>query len=135
MSDAPSGPRLSLSPVQILGAVVAVASLVIAFVPTLVFDPGPAPDLFEATERHVRWGLGTGLGAVFVVNRWRRPWSVLIAWIACCVSGGYLLARFVGIALQGVDSPKQWMLVAIEIGICLLAAWWIRRQRDVPDRA
>ncbi len=128
----PAPPRIS--PVQVLGAVAALVSLVIAFVPTLVHDPGPAPDLFEATERHVRWGLGVGLGAVFVVNRWRRPWSVLVAWLAFCVSGGYLLARFVGMALEGPTNLMQWVFVGVEILICGIAAAWIRHRRDAPDR-
>lgn len=128
----PDPPRIS--PVQVLGAVAALVSLVLAFVPTLVHDPGPAPDLFEATERHVRWGLGVGLGAVFVVNRWRRPWSVLVAWLAFCVSGGYLLARFVGMALEGPTNLMQWVFVGVEILLCGIAAAWIRHRRDAPDR-
>lgn len=43
----PPAPRVS--PFQILGAGVAMVSPVLAFAPTLVHDPGPAPDLFEAT--------------------------------------------------------------------------------------
>lgn len=123
-----------IAALQVLGVVVALASLVLASAPTLVHDPGPAPDLFEATERHVRWGLGVGVGVLFVVNRWRRPWSVLIAWLAFCLSGGYLLARFVGMAIEGPSNHKQWMLVGVEIVICVITALWIRHRRDAPDR-
>ncbi|MEM9074400.1 MAG: hypothetical protein AAGE52_38255, partial [Myxococcota bacterium] len=123
------------SPLQFLGAAIGLASLVLVVAPTLVHDPGPAPDLFEATERHVRWGLGISLGAVLVANRWRRPWSVLLAWVAFCGSGGYLLARFVGIAIEGPTDIKQWALVGVEIAICGIAALWIRHRRNAPDRS
>ena len=126
--------RVQLSPLQMLGGVVVLASLVLTAMPTLVHDPGPAPDLFEATERHVRWGLGAGLGAMLVADRWRRPWSVLIAWLAFCLSGGYLVARILGMFMVGPTDPKQWLLVGIEVAICATAAFWIRRRRDVPDR-
>lgn len=122
------------SALQALGAVVAVASLVVAMAPTLVLDPGPAPNLFEATERHVRWGLGVAVGAMFVVNGWRRPWSVLAAWFVLCLSGGYLLARFVGMAIQGPEDEMQWVLAGVELVVCGIAAVWIRHRREAPDR-
>lgn len=60
---------------------------------------------------------------------------MLIAWLGFCLSGGYLLARFVGIAVEGPSDLKQWMLVGVEIAICGVAALWIRHRRDAPDRA
>lgn len=126
--------RARFSPIQALGLVAALASLAIAVAPTLVHDPSPAADLFEATERHVRWGLGVGVGAVFALNPWRRPWSVLIAWLALCVLGGYLLARFVGITMEGPSNLMQWVLVGVEVAICAVAAFWVRHRRDAPDR-
>ena len=102
--------------------------------PTLVHDPGPAPDLFEATERHVRWGLGVALGGFVLVNRWRRPWSVLFAWLVFCLSGGYLLARFIGIAMEGPSDLKQWALVGVEVVLCGLAALWVWYRRAAPER-
>lgn len=110
------------------------ACLVLSVAPTLVHDPGPAPDLFEATERHVRWGLGIGIGATLCAKRWRRPWSVVVAWLALCLSGGYLLARFIGIAIEGWGNQKQWLLVGVEIVICAVAALWIRHKGGAPDR-
>lgn len=110
------------------------ASLVLCFAPTLVQEFDPAPDLFEAVERHVRWGLGVSLGMVLVVKPWKRPWTVVVAWAAFCLSAGYLLARFVGLALEGADSNKQWMLVGVEVALCAVAALWIRHRRDAPNR-
>ncbi len=122
------------SPLSLLGVALAAVSLVLVVAPALVHDPDPAPDLFEATERHVRWGLGISIGAMLFVGPWRRPWSVVFAWFAFCVSGGYLLARFVGIAIEGPGDAKQWMLVGVEIVICGLAAAWIGWRRGVGDR-
>jgi membrane protein DedA with SNARE-associated domain len=70
-----------------------------------------------------------------VVKQWRRPWSVLLAWLALCLSAGSLLARFVGIAMEAPSNLKQWMLVGVELAICAVAALWIRYRRDAPDRA
>lgn len=128
-----AAPRLS--PLQLLGAVIALASLVLVVMPTLVHDPGPAPDLFEATERHVRWGLGVSIGAAFLASPWRRPWSVVAAWVVLCLSGGYLVARFVGIAIQGPSDLDQWALVVAELVVGGLAWLWIRHRREAPDRS
>ena len=133
MAEPANDSRKILPP--ILGALIALASLVPAIAPGLAHDLGPAPDLFEATERHVRWGLGVALGGILAVDRWRRPFSVLFAWVVLCLSGGYLLARFIGIAIEGPGSRMQWILVAVELVICVVAAAWIRRRRDAPDRA
>lgn len=124
----------AITPLRALGVFAALASLVLVVSPTLVHDPGPAPDVFEATERHVRWGLGISLGALLFVNRWRRPWSVLFAWTVFCLSSGYLVARFIGMAIEGPTNQDQWVLVAVEVAVCAAAAFWIHRKRDAPDR-
>ena len=117
------------------GALIAIVTLVFVFAPTLVHDPGPAPDLFEAIERRVRWGLGMSFGSLLIVHPWRRPWSVIVAWVLFCFSGGYLIARIIGMAIEGLGSGKQWVYTIVEVVICLIAAGWIRYRRDAPDRA
>lgn len=118
-----------------MGALLAAAALVFVFVPTWLHDPGPAPDLFEAIERRVRWGLGMSLGALLVAHPWRRPWSVVFAWVVFCASGGYLVARIIGMAIEGLGSDRQWLYTAVEVAICLVAAAWIRFRQDTPNRA
>ena len=78
---------------------------------------------------------GISLGALFLVHPWRRPWSVVAAWVVFWVSGGYLIARFIGIAIEGPSSSRQWIFVAVEAVICAIATLWIRHRRDTPDRS
>lgn len=134
MADAETGGQGGAAIMRGAGALIALAALVLVFVPTLVHDPGPAPDLFEAIEQRVRWGAGVSFGMLLMVHPWRRPWSVVFAWVVFCVSAGYLVARIAGMALVGLGSERQWMWTAVEIVICAAAAAWIRRRRDAPDR-
>lgn len=122
-------------PLRIAGALVAIAALVFVFAPTLVHDPGPAPDLFEAIERRVRWGIGVSAGMFLMAHPWRRPWSVVFAWLVFCVSGGYLVARIIGMALEGWSHEKQWFYTVLELVLCAAAAAWIRHRRETADRA
>jgi hypothetical protein len=134
MSDEQAAPGRRPAPLQVLGVLVALGALVLVLAPTLAHDPGPAPDLFEAIERRVRWGLGVGVGALLVARPWRRPWSVVFAWVLLCGSGGYLIARLIGIALEGPGSGMQWVWTGVEVVLCALTAAWIRYRRDAPDR-
>ena len=131
VKDAPSPLAAAL---KALGGIVALAGLVLAAVPTLVSDPVDTPALFEAVERHARWGIAIGLGALFVVHPWRRPWSVLVAWLVFWVSGGYLVARTIGLVAEGGGDTLQWSFFALEVVLCAIAAAWIRHRRDAPDR-
>ena len=129
MADGEAGRGGRSVVLAVAGVLIALVALVFVFAPTLLHDPGPAPDLFEAVERRVRWGLGLGIGALLVVHPWRRPWSVILAWVAFCGSGGYLLARLIGMAIEGLGSERQWVYTAVEVVICLIAAGWIRYRR------
>ncbi len=117
------------------GALIAIVALIFVFAPTLVHTPAPAPDLFEAIERRVRWGLGMSFGALLIVHPWRRPWSVIFAWVVFCGSGGYLIARIIGMAIEGLGSQRQWVYTVVEVVLCVVAAGWVRYRRDAPDRA
>ena len=119
---------------QMIGLVAIAVALVFVVKPTLLETAPPAPDLFEAIERHVRPGIGIFLGLTLVAAPWRRPWSVLFAWVLVCLSGGYLVARFIGMALQGINDSKQWQLVGLELAVGLAAAGWIYYKRDTSDR-
>ena len=71
---------------------------------------------------------------MLMASRWRRPWSVVFAWLVLSLSGGYLVARFIGMAIQGPTNRDQWVLAAVEVVVCAVAAAWIRRRREAPDR-
>lgn len=115
---------------RILGGVLVLAGLVLSVAPTLALDPGDAPDLFEAIERHVRWGLLIGIGLLLAVRTSLRPWRVTFAHLVCWVSAGYLVARLIGIAVEGASSGRQWLWVGVEVAICLVAGGYLVRKRD-----
>lgn len=119
--------------IQGLGALLIVGSLVLVFAPQLVSDPGPAKGTFEAVERRVRWGILTGLGAFLVMFRALKPWAIGFLTFAFWIVTGYLVARLIGIALDGFDSPKQWMWVGVEA--VLIVVFVILQRRKYPDHA
>lgn len=100
---------------QVLGGLLFLGSLVLIFAPTLVSNPGPSPDLFETIERRVRWGALTGLGGFMVVLYPWKPWPVALLKFAFWMSTGYLVARVIGIGMEGVGSGKQWLWLGVEL--------------------
>lgn len=92
----------------------------------LTGGPGPAADTFEAIERRIRGGMLMGLGLVLVARTTLRPWSVTIASVLLYVLVGALVARILGLIIEGNDS-RQWLYVAIEGGLIGVAALWLWR--------
>ena len=117
-----------MKPLRVLGVLGAIAGLVLSTVPTLVSDPGPAADSHEAIERRVWWGALTGFGVLLATLRSVRPWSIAFASFVFWIVAGFLAARVIGLVLDGTDSSKQWMWTAIEVGICCVAAIYLRRR-------
>jgi len=128
-----SGLRLALMG---LGALMVVGGLVLVFVPVLVSDPGPAKDLFATIERRVRWGGLIGVGAFLVARSGLGPWRTTLLSFVFWIAGGYLLARFVGLALDGVGSGRQWMWVGVEVAIMVVAGFFLwRKPKESTTRA
>jgi hypothetical protein len=111
-----------MTPLQWLGALACLGGLVLVIAPTLVSDPGPAADTFEAIERRVRWGALGGLGALLIVRTRLGPWPTTVAVAVICVTAGFLVARLIGLLLDGMDSGRQWRWVGVE-AVIVLAAW------------
>ena len=86
----------------------------------------PPADTFEAVERRVRGGMVLGFGLIFMVRTELRPWSVTIATVVFYFMLGALLARLLGLAIEGIH-PRQWSLVAVETFFMTLAALWLWR--------
>lgn len=118
-----------MTPLRIVGVLFAIVGLVLACSPTLAFDPGPAADTFEAIERRIPWGTLAGVGALLVARTKLRPWRVSIASFVLWVTAGILAARLIGLALDGADSARQWMWVAVEAALIVLAAAYLARHR------
>lgn len=114
---------------RVIGVLVVVAGLVLAAVPTLVSDPGPAADTYEAIERRVWWGALAGFGALLATLRSLQPWSVALVSFLFWIVAGFLAARVIGLVLDGTDSIEQWMWTAVELAICVVAGLHLRRRR------
>lgn len=111
---------------RVLGGCVAIAGVVLAIAPTLVSDPGPAADTYAAIERRVWWGAMTGFGALLVVRTRLKPWRITLAHFVGWVVAGFLLARVIGLVLDGMDSAMQWVWTVVEVVIVAIAAWYVR---------
>ncbi len=111
---------------RIVGGLIALVGLVLSCAPTLVHDPGPAVDTYEAIERRVWYGAMTGLGVLLIVRTQLKPWKTTLAHVVLWIVGGFLLARVIGLVLDGMDSQLQWVWTLVELVLCALAAVYIR---------
>jgi len=111
---------------MVLAALGTVMAVVPGWFGPLTGGAEPAADAFEAVERRVRGGMVLGLGLIFIARTALRPWSVTIASVLFYFMLGALLARILGLIIEGI-TPRQWMLVAIETGVMTLAAVWLWR--------
>ena len=118
-----------MTPLRVVGALLLIAGLVLAVMPTLVSDPGPAADTFEAIERRIWWGGLAGVGLLFLARTELKPWAVSFAHLVMWVVLGFLIARVIGLALDGIDSGKQWMWTAIEAAVVAVPAAYLSRRR------
>ena len=115
-------------PLRMIGVLVTFAGLVFAIAPTLLHDPGPAADTFAAIERRVWLGALAGVGALLVTRTQLQPWRVTLVYIVMWLCAGFLVARLIGLALDGADSLMQWVWVAVEIAIAVVGAVYIWRK-------
>jgi len=112
-----------------IGAALAVTGLLLVLFPTLAYDPGPAASSYAAIERRIWWGGLYGLGILLITQRQLGPWRYTAVASVFWVVGGFLVARAVGLALDGMDSTLQWIWVAVEVVIMAVAGWLMRRWR------
>lgn len=92
----------------------------------LTGGPEPPADAFEAIERRIRGGMVLGAGLVLIARTALRPWSVTIASVLFYVLLGALLARVLGLMIEGNDS-RQWLYVALEGVLIAIPALWLWR--------
>lgn len=111
-----------------VGGLLIAAGLVLVVSPELLFELEPAPDAHEAIEQHVRWGLLICIGLFLVARTTLRPFRETVAHFFLWLSGGYLIARIIGIALEGAAPSKQLIFVGVEVLLCALAGLYLRRR-------
>ena len=124
-----------MSGFRIFGVVLAVVGVVAALFPSwfapLTGASEPTVDVFESVERRVRAGMVLGVGLVFIAVTSLRPWSTSIPSAIFYFVVGALAARILGMVVDGTV-PKQWLLVAVEAVIMVLAALWLWRYSARP---
>jgi hypothetical protein len=59
----------------------------------------------------------------------RLTWSVTIATVVFWVVTGFLIARVIGLFLDGMDSGQQWMWVAVEAAVAAVPGIYLWRKR------
>lgn len=125
------------SALKIAGCAFIVVGVILAFNPELVSNKPIPSDTFEAVERRVTWGKLIGLGLVPLFHFRVRPWLPTLAATLSSLVVGYLVARLIGIALDG-SVVRQWLYVGVEAVLLVPLVWWYIRVRtdrySRPDR-
>ena len=117
----------------LLNRLLAVATILIGVVlvwnPELVSNKPVPSDAFEATERRIWWGLVIGFGTLLLFHHKLLPWVPTVAATCLSLLFGLLVARLIGVALDG-SIERQWVYVGIEIVILVPLLWWYLRVRE-----
>ena len=114
----------------IVGVALIIFGVTLVSNPELVSNKPIPDDTFEAIERRIWWGLFIGLGTLLLFHHQLRPWLQTVAATCASLVFGLLIARFIGIVLDG-SVAKQWVYVGVEVVILLPLIWWymkVRRQ-------
>jgi len=113
---------------RIIGLALIVIGVTLVSNPELLSNKPVPADTFEAIERRIWWGLFIGIGTLLLFRHQLKPWLATLA--AACVSivFGLLMARLLGIMLDG-SVAKQWLYVGIEVVILVPLVWWYLKVR------
>ncbi|MFY0665512.1 MAG: hypothetical protein JXQ97_12880 [Natronospirillum sp.] len=87
--------------------------------PELVSDKPVPDDPFKAVERRVWWGILIGLGLLMMTHHQLKPFLLTVAATGSALMLGFLIARILGIVLDG-STLKQWYWVGAELFVFLL---------------
>ncbi|TCS39789.1 DUF4345 family protein [Reinekea marinisedimentorum] len=113
---------------RLVGGVLILAGILLAANPELVSNKPVPEDTFAAVERRIWWGLIIGVGFLPMFHQQWGPWGATLAATGSSLMLGLLVARLIGIALDG-SVAKQWLNVGIELVIMVPLVWWYFRAR------
>lgn len=113
---------------RIVGSVLIVIGVTLVSNPELVSNKPIPTDTFEAVERRIWWGLFIGFGILFLFHHQLQPWSLTLAATLSSLLVGLLIARLIGIVLDG-SVAKQWLWVGVELVILAVCVWWYLKAR------
>ena len=115
---------------RVIGAVLIIAGVILASNPELVSNKPIPSDVFKAVERRIWWGLLIGIGLLFQFHHQLSPWQSTLSATGASLLVGLLIARLIGIALDG-SVAKQWLNVGIEIVMLAPLVWWYYKVRTL----
>lgn len=110
------------------GLVLIVIGVVLSSNPELVSNKPVPEDTFQAVERRVWWGLFIAAGTLLFVHKQLQPWLATFVAIGTSATFGLLVARLIGIALDG-SVARQWFWVIVEAVILAILVWWYAKVR------
>jgi len=108
---------------RLIGGAIIIAGIALVSNPELVSNKPVPDDTFEAIERRIWWGLIIGFGLLLLFHHQLQPWTTTLAATSSSLLFGLLVARLIGIMLDG-SVAKQWLYVGIEIVILVPLVWW-----------
>ena len=111
-----------------IGLIAIAAGVVLAWNPELVSSQPIPEDLFEAVERRMRWGLPIGIGILLLYHDQLKPWALTAAATCLYLTIGFMVARIIGMSLDG-PSIKQWYWLIAEVVLLFGFAYWYLNQR------
>ena len=113
---------------KVVGGVLVFVGVLLATNPELISTKAVPADPFEAIERRITWGKLIGLGLVPFFHHQLRPWVPTLAATLSALIVGYLIARLIGILMDG-SVAKQWLYVGVELAILAPLVWWYAKVR------
>lgn len=111
-----------------IGIVLIIAGIVLVSNPELVSNKAIPDNTFDAIERRIWWGLLIGFGCLLMFHHQFQPWVTSLAATSASLMFGLLVARLIGIMLDG-SVTKQWLYVGLELVLLASLVWWYLRVR------
>ena len=109
-----------------IGTVLIIVGIVLVSNPELISSKPIPDDTFRAIERRIWWGLLIGIGTLLLFRHQVQPWLQTLAATSSALIFGVLVARLLGILLDG-SGAKQWAWVAVEAVVLVVLLWWYRK--------
>ena len=106
-----------------MGVVLIIVGIALVSNPELIRNKPVPSDTFEAIERRIWWGLLIGFGTLLLFHHQLHPWLTTLAAASSSLLFGLLIARLIGILLDG-SVAKQWLYVGIECMVLAPLLWW-----------
>lgn len=119
---------MEISIIRFIGVAFIIVGIALVSNPELISNKPIPSGTFEAIERRIWWGLLIGFGSLLLFHHQLQPWIPTLAATLSSLLFGLLVARLIGIMLDG-SVAKQWLNVGIEVVILVPLVWWYLRVR------